>query len=358
MSDLKYEVCEAAIQRHGSTPEAIEYCRGLFPIEAREIITRLSGIDPYRNAAPKACSAHDGRFGLSQWYFSAETIANVEASFGVSKKLSLCLGAPSFAGKGFSRSLLMDLDASEIAGSVRVDIGQCIGDELPRVFELCIADPPWYIEHYIHWMQLAAKFLKPNGKFLLPILGELTRPSAIDDRTLILHHARSLGFGIEVLKDYCRYLTPSFEHAILCRSGIFAPAWKRADLLVLTAENLVVNAPMERMPSAKLSSQVVLEEVTFEVVHESGSSAGSLLLKKPSGPKSHFMETPSSRDATTASSNVFTSNGFRFISHQTVELVSLLKRVQTFDELMQSLPGMASALAEVRDDYGRWFSGD
>lgn len=358
MSDLKYEVCEAAIKRHGSTPEAIEYCRGLFPIEAREIITRLSGIDPYKNSSPDVCSAHAGRFGLSQWYFSPETIAKVESNFGVSEKLSLCLGAPSFAGKGFPQSLLMDLDASEIAGSVSVDLGQCIGDELPQVFDLCVADPPWYIEHYIHWMELAAKFLKPNGKLLLPILGELTRPSAIDDRTLILHKARSLGFSIEVLKDYCRYLTPSFEHAILCRNGIFAPAWKRADLLVLTAENLAMKAPMDRMPSVKLSSQVVLEEVIFEVVHEGGSAGGSLLLDKPSGPESHFMETPSSRDFTTVRSNVFTSNGFRFISQRTVELVSLLKGVQTFDELIRSLPEMGSALAEVRDDYCRWFRRD
>jgi hypothetical protein len=358
MDSLYVEVCSDAIRRFGATSHAVEYCRGLFPTKARQIFKDLSGTDPFREEeVPRALKAPSSRFGLSQWFFDTETIKKIENRFAVSSKQTVCLGVPSLAGPNYPRSLLIDLDARRVSGGITADIDTCDGGELPKVFEICVADPPWYLDHYLHWMQVARRYLRKGAQLLMPLLGELTRPSAAQERSEILSVAESLGFDIEVLQDFCRYETPDFELAMLCRKGIFAPHWKRADLLILTASSDPKSVSMKSRTVRKLSSVVKLENVVFEVMHSGDGTQGDALLAIPGGLNSHIMDTPSARDPKTVKSNVFTSNGFRFFSDNTVELVHRLRGAENFDLLIDRNPDIGALLSDIRDDHERWFGG-
>lgn len=130
-----------------------------------------------------------------------------------------------------SQSLIADLYAAGFQRNlIRHDMFEPFHD-IPRKFQVALADPPWYPEFFKAFTIRASELLSQEGLLLLSILPWLTRPSAISDRAEIINFASQVGFDlIEVSPQFFRYETPTFELAALNTQGIKCGDWRSGDL--------------------------------------------------------------------------------------------------------------------------------
>lgn len=95
-----------------------------------------------------------------------------------------------------------------------------------------LLDPPWYFPEFGHWLDVALRAVKLGGMVLLPLLGEETRPTAKQERDVVLELLASTG-QVEVLRDAVEYEIPVFEARALAVAGAsLSGPWRRADLAV------------------------------------------------------------------------------------------------------------------------------
>ncbi|MBK6510276.1 MAG: class I SAM-dependent methyltransferase [Haliea sp.] len=76
---------------------------------------------------------------------------------------------------------------------------------------LVVADPPWYLESYAHFLWFSARLLIPEGKLALSLLPKGTRPSAPTDRKKIYDKAAQMGLNFQ--SEHSRslsYASPPF----------------------------------------------------------------------------------------------------------------------------------------------------
>jgi hypothetical protein len=100
-------------------------------------------------------------------------------------------------------------------------------------FDLVVADPPWYPEHYSSFIRRSSELLTPGGLLLLSVLPRLTRPSATTDRMEILRCAETSGLDLlSIFRSSLTYKSPPFEQASLHAEGIQLEDWRRGDLFV------------------------------------------------------------------------------------------------------------------------------
>jgi hypothetical protein len=101
----------------------------------------------------------------------------------------------------------------------------------PTQFSWAVADPPWYIEHYIAFLRASRDLLAEGGKLLLSVLPRLTRPSAPMDRLGIIEAATEAGFDlIEVKPAALHYASPPFEIEALRSEGLIVGDWRFGDI--------------------------------------------------------------------------------------------------------------------------------
>lgn len=102
------------------------------------------------------------------------------------------------------------------------------------VFDVVMADPPWYPEFYRAFVLRASELLSDQGVMLLSVLPWLTRPSASQDRAEVLSFAGRMGFDlIQAIPRFLSYETPTFEKAALGRRGIDCGDWRKGDIFLL-----------------------------------------------------------------------------------------------------------------------------
>lgn len=110
-------------------------------------------------------------------------------------------------------------------------------DGLEGVAAAAIADPPWYLEESISFLEVAATLCDVGATIVLcqPSLG--TRPGVIAEREQLLAHVDHMGMEVlSVRSCFVRYVTPHFEAYSLKASAPVAlpPAgWRRGDALSL-----------------------------------------------------------------------------------------------------------------------------
>lgn len=177
--------------------------------------------------------------GRGEWFFTDET--SVELARRATGSV-LLLGTPSVA-QHVASGLLVD--SSPLVNS-RFPLGNAKYLGLPveraRVmakFDSAVVDPPWYAHGVIDWLTRASQYVHLGGMIHVALMGDLTRPSACEERTKILALAAQIG-DVELEPEAVRYRTPRFELRALEQAGLPPmPEWRRADRLSVTNRNPV-----------------------------------------------------------------------------------------------------------------------
>jgi|SRR5271166_2529745 len=121
-------------------------------------------------------------------------------------------------------------------------------EELPALptSEAAIIDPPWYNSVIEDWLVRASHAVEQGGLLLIPLMGELTRPSAAVDRAAVMAAMESIG-SLTVLQGIIEYVTPLFEERALASAGIrLGRPWRIADLAIVRNE-----FPAKELPCTK-----------------------------------------------------------------------------------------------------------
>ena len=109
-------------------------------------------------------------------------------------------------------------------------------------FNLVIADPPWYEEHYNAFIQRSSDFLTIGGKLHLSVLQKMTRPSANNDRNKIIQSANKFGLKlIKIIPKYFVYETPNFERNTLKVQNLQFENWRISDLFIFERVSSEIN---------------------------------------------------------------------------------------------------------------------
>lgn len=340
--------CRNAVDSAKSLTEALQACEGLFPTLA---VQKFFEIDRARTQLWLEQAATDteqlttetgnnSSFILSTWEFREDQTKSLSSVAWRPGSRVCLLGTPSLVRHLpiVSRAgphILVDLraPASGLPNNVihlAYDINSLNGRELAGAFDACFLDPPWYVENYLKWIDVARSYCHDGGTIAFALLGRLTRPSAVDDREQILQHCSASGLSVEVYKERVLYKPPAFERHMLRRAGIPSVFWKRADLVIATCnhENVLQN---RSAPAVQLIpfNQTHLAGITIEVVFDRYEQDIQENLLVPQG--GYWMQTPSRREPGLKDCNVFTSNGARFISPRPIDLFGALVSLQQAD---------------------------
>ena len=194
---------------------------------------------------------------LSSWYFSWNTCSKI-ASIDIWKDKSLLfLGSPRlfeyFVTKNYGKELtLVDLDEL-VVSSLRKKYGNLSHKSLffchknintldikefcnqyHDAYDYIFLDPPWYLESYGSWLNVALKLSHPSSSIVFSLFPSLLRPNAVAERKKILENCRNVTAKVQLFPDYLEYDIPSFEEVELAMEGLtLRSSWKMADLVVL-----------------------------------------------------------------------------------------------------------------------------
>lgn len=221
--------------------EICRNARGAFPTEVLRVLSDLKM--QFTNRAGDFEVLAKERFPdpspvRGSWYFSEQSAEKVSI---LSKGEVLCLGVPSIAERLSSAGrnvVLVDSDPFLLSrfdlSGVHVLQENVNSARLGRNFGCVILDPPWYFPTLADWISVAGWAVAEGGMIILPLLGELTRPTAAIDRDRILNMCAEIG-SLELLQGYVEYEIPRYESRALKRAGVpMRNPWRTSDLLVIT----------------------------------------------------------------------------------------------------------------------------
>ena len=277
-ADLRKQILAVLNENFSNLHEIVTKCHGAYPVLVKSILDELvregsiyvenecymmSGLvhnyDTNKNAIKGSqividddSITHPAEY---DWRFSKASIDRIISDY--TEKLSpnskiALLGTTSlyagFANRGFetflfnkSEFLIDELIKKNFnKGLIVHDLFNPLPSHYNNYFDLVIADPPWYLDYYYSFMLRATEILKHNGKMLLSVFPDMTRPSAKKELEVLKAYIDELGFSIEsMLPAYFTYLTPNFESKALLAEGInFSDSWRNGDLYQLIKDNL------------------------------------------------------------------------------------------------------------------------
>lgn len=337
-------VCQDAVKQANNLAHALQACEGLFPTLAVSQFLKINRQRTQQWLAEAASDTHPSMsatkegssFVLSTWDFCKDRLKELSSVAWHSKSRVCLLGVPSLVqhlpvAVSERPHLLLDLrtPASGVPEGVLqlpCDIDALSGCEFDCAFDACFLDPPWYMESYLRWIDIAGSYCRDGGSIAFALLGRLTRPSATDDRERILAHCRARGLSPHLYENFVLYEPPSYERHMLARAGIPPVPWKRADLVLATCDRWVSSHCVEPPTKLRIFKQARLSGLTIDVVFDRYEhDAMKILLIGEGG---YWMETPSHRVPGLKDCNVFTSNGARFISPRPIDLFANLVSLQ------------------------------
>lgn len=233
-------LCDAVRLSFGAFPSDVLAALREIGVTVRLLDTELCAPVKSRAALP---APHPADF---DWRFMPASCdwltAQVSSRLSVSSGQVLLLGAPSlvesFTQRGvevvlIDRNPLVTSALSQRFGARIVTADFLSRICLPRSYDVVVADPPWYPEHYLACFERAAELCTDYGFVFLSVLPWLTRPSALEDRRDILKFAQREGFELwEVLPASLKYESPLFEQEALLQHGIKCCSWRAADLFI------------------------------------------------------------------------------------------------------------------------------
>ena len=343
------ELCQAAIKHCDCLADALQFCEGLFPTIA---LSRLMEVDRkvlecwIRNGNQKLSTEKTNEFqqdsfALSTWQFSENCRTRLRDLLWRNEQRVCLLGVPSLveylpSNATGLKNLLIDVSKSihvnqETTIHLPYDINLLEGSEFAETFDVCVFDPPWYLENYFKWIEVALSYCKIGGTIAFPLLGRMTRMDASQDREWILANCEARGLEFELYRGIVLYDPPSFERSILLRNGIPPVQWKRADLVVATrvdskCASIVDGVPPIAGPKPiKPMRQFVIGQYLIDIVLDRSAGYGSGLFRTPLG--GYWMKTPSRKEIGLSDCNVYVSNGARLICERPLDLGSQLEEM-------------------------------
>lgn len=276
--------------------ELCRKCHGLYPAVIRNIISELkihetlipaytteqnrippgAFDDHYYESQDNVTQQIQNNPVLSSWYFSWNT-CNKIASIDIWKNKSvLFLGTPRlfeyFVTRNYGKELtLVDLDEL-VVSSLQNKYCDCphkslhfccknitainveeFHSQYPEVYDYIFLDPPWYLESYRVWLDVALKLAHSSSSIVFSLFPSLLRPNAITERKDILDKCRNAATRVQLFPDYLEYDIPSFEKGELAMEGLMLrSSWKMADMVVLTAPKVIT--PKDTEYKRRLSS--------------------------------------------------------------------------------------------------------
>jgi len=275
----------------------------------------------------------------SFWPFtraSAETIANMSLGY---SSVAL-LGTPTLFGllgdRPESRTMLFESDdyffpEGSVPGYVKCDLTLGLPHAYDDQFDLIVGDPPWYLDEYLTWLEIAVRIARPGGTVIFVLFPEGIRESAKREREAIFSFARDHFESFTQANGIVEYETPSFEQVQMIRNGISPINWRSAE--IFTGH---VRKTKTRSYRGKRSAAV------NEWV-ERRLGCGRLFIKREpvhstnflefADPRSRFLSSPSRRDAARLRANVITSRGHGLRCNDPSRLISLLDSVKLFSDV-------------------------
>ena len=173
------------------------------------------------------------------WRFeraTAQRIATLAARFG----RALCLGTPTVyhhLRKLDCETILVDRNPclSEAFNHEHSllfkDIDYLSAADMGPHFDVVIIDPPWYLDRFMRWIAIGARYVELGGTLLLTRFPPLVRSTAAQEWDQIYAFLQTLGPVCELQPDVI-YRTPSFEQATFDLLGLgHIPYWRRATLV-------------------------------------------------------------------------------------------------------------------------------
>ena len=320
-------------------PEILKQTEGAFPLDVLQVLSLLAEDDPILSE-----TAHDllrklrGSLDAVEeqrpsddllpephpldfdWRFSESCLTFLGHRPELQQKNTVCiLGAPSLfrylAQRGSEVTLydknglaIQRLEDAGFEGAYECDLFQT---EMTRsLFDVVMADPPWYVEHYYAFLRVASSVTRCGGHLLLSVLPRLTRSEGSADRQRILELASLAGFDIvEVRPASLTYESPPFERAALLADGFVDLAWRSGDLFVFrksTRDNYLNGLDSSPNLSDGLWRSAVVDDVVVRVKVER-TVASSFSFRASSDTGDYRLHTVSRRSPVRGRINLWTS---------------------------------------------------
>jgi hypothetical protein len=247
---------------------------GLFPTAITRKFERAVGVRVFQDSAlgpPPEYESWPEEHPLDfDWRFSKDTARNI-AALAMESRRVLCIETPTV----YFHLVRLSCDVVLIdrnpclkvvfgaSGNILTrDVEDLEDDALRPEFDAVILDPPWYLEHFLLWIEVASRYVRSGGALLLTRFPPLIRPTAAEEWRWIESHLSTFG-PIEEHDIDIRYRTPMFEQATLTVNGLGEiPYWRSARLVSVRMVNRGTlhrqpRPPRDRWFRFRLGSQVV-----------------------------------------------------------------------------------------------------
>lgn len=307
-------VDELIVARLGKSPmdfaELSRSCDGVWPVVLARRVEHLSLshliIRNKRSVRVRwRLYAPELHLNAAEWYFSNDTAARFARDFVRPDRFTLLCGTPTIAVEAaknkspfqlIDRNNLLTRRFPELKPHfVHCDIAELRGN-FPR--PLCaILDPPWYLDTIISWLGKLSDNLQLGDLIVIPLMKELTKPSARQDRHEIIQFACRLG-TTRIIKNYAQYESPLFEREALSIHDIAPhPNWRQADVLIVKVEHSsTVYRGVLRFPTQRPWQTFVIGTQVVQLRTRRRRHQHDFLIRPLQGTRSYVFDSVSARD--------------------------------------------------------------
>lgn len=208
---------------------------------------------------------------------------------------------------------------SKTHGIINDDIFSLEPDSLGKYNSIFI-DPPWYSDHFFHFIWLASKQLQLGGVLAISLPPMFTRPEVLEERKDWFAYCNSQGLVLESLySQNLEYMMPFFEFNAFRAAGIrdILPFWRKGDFAIFRkVDHIELERPLFASDH-NLWKEFEIKDVRFRVlVQDQKKDDGIEIEHLVNG---DILPSVSSRDPRRKDANIWTSGNRIFrISNPTV----------------------------------------
>lgn len=190
-------------------------------------------------------------------------------------------------------------------------------------FHSVFIDPPWYSNHYLHFMWTAAQCLEVGGYLGVSFPPVNTRPGIEKEKVDLINYCEQQGLYLELIQsNRLEYVMPFFEFNALRTAGIkdIQPFWRLGDFAVFRKmKDVDEERPNdERTPESwtEIDIKGVRIRINEQVIQTPNEEFVNHLIK------GDILPTVSSRDSRRINANVWTSGNRIFQAKKPPEFIT------------------------------------
>ncbi|HXD91642.1 MAG TPA: hypothetical protein VNX01_00435, partial [Bacteroidia bacterium] len=189
-----------------------------------------------------------------------------------------------------------------------------------------IMDPPWYSDHFYHFIWVASLCIEIGGTLLVSLPPINTRPGIAEERIEWFSFCQKTGLCLQSLNSQkLEYISPFFEFNAFRAAGLkdISPFWRKGDLAIFKK---VHDAKVSRPRVAEIAHTWIEKEINsirFRVKAENKITGSSTLSFKHII-KGDILPTVSSRDNRKNNANLWTSGNRIFEVSDTQKFINCI----------------------------------